>query len=104
MLQVQGHFDKSRDTFDCLAVSLVVPSFGPIRLIPDVVFDLKHSAYVPVDLGDAANGKLRIRYSADGSQVVIDYNLTVSFIGGTLEDEIPLFPVFGNFSSTLIYT
>ncbi len=101
MLQVQGHYDKSKHTFDCVVANLVVPSFGPIPLIPHVVFDLKKSSYVPVDLGDAAKGNIKIEYGANNSQVVINYDLAVSFIGGRLQDTLPLFPTFVNFSSQL---
>ena len=101
MLQVQGHYDKSLHTFDTVAANLVVPSFGTIRLIPHVVFDLKKSKYVRVDLGEAVQGKLKIVYGANNSQVIFDYDLAISFVGGRSQDTIPLFPTFGNFSSHL---
>jgi hypothetical protein len=70
-------------------------------MVSNVAFDLKKSAYVPVDLGDAVKGNIKIEYGADNSQVVIDYDLRVALVGGILQDTLPLFPTFGNFSSQL---
>jgi hypothetical protein len=101
MLQVHGFYDGFNDTFDCVAANLVVPRFGPIRMVSNVVFNLKKSAAVRVDAGDAVKGKIKIEYGANNTQVVIDYDLKIAFVGGILQDIIPLFPTFGKFSSHL---
>ena len=101
MLQVKGYYDKSKHAFDCESASLVVPWFGPIPMVSNVVFDLKKSAYVRVNVGRAVKGKIKIEYGADDTQVAISYDLSVAFIGGRLQDTIPLFPTFGIFSSHL---
>jgi hypothetical protein len=98
MLQVQGVYDGFEDQFHCGAVYLVVPSFGPIPMISNVVFDLKNSKSVPVDLKDAAKGKFKIEYGSNNDHVIFKYNLRISFVGKGRHD-IPIFPVFGNPSS-----
>ena len=101
MSQFHGFYDKSTHRFDCKSANLIVPVFGPISLASNVVFDLKNSAYVLVDLGKAAKGKFKIEYGVNDSQVVVNYDLKLAFVSSKLKDIIPLFPTFGIFSSYL---
>ena len=100
MLQVVGFYDSSKDTFQCKRVYLIVPKFGEVAMISDVLFNLKDSNSVKVDLGKAAKGSIQIEYYGANELVAFKYKLNVDF-AGNLEDTIGLFPVFVNSSSQL---